>query len=716
LTDKKKKNIFKQWSLTHKEEILCHNLEIKKFWLKNAKIKEKTESEIKKEVKQLPEKWKMLKKIKLHAWQKEVVDTWFKKKRGTIKVVTGAGKTILALAIIEKLQKQEKDLHVAIVVPTVVLLNQWYEEIKEKSNLPEDAIGFLGSGYEDNFNENQKRIIICVLKSAAKKLPNIVEEKLGSKLLLVVDECHRAGAPEMRKVFKIKREYELGLSATPEREDSEEEKNSIVFNRNYDDSLLGREIGPLIYEMSLKQAFDMGILPGFELRHYGLPLTMKERSKYDSISHSIKELNSKLKERGRGKKINSDSDLWSWCQGLSKQEGRLGDLARLFVRKTRERKFLLYNAKARSDAVVDILKDELKNNPNARAILFHERIEEVMNLYNRLLKKGISVVAENSQLSDILRETSIDLFRRGIAKVIVSARSLIEGFNVPSADIGIIVASSTSVRQRIQTLGRVLRKTQVGGKEKKAVVYVLYMDKTTDEYIYEKTDWNKIIGAERNRYFFWDLQSEPKELKVPPRQPREPKPTEKDIYKNTLVEGEIYPGEYEGVEYSCDSRGNVSDVINRPAINPQGIPEKIFKIRKEYGRFKVTPQKKYVLLLKKISSNWQTCYVAKLVNDFNFERVDNLGEVFYFKQKGGRYLITKKHPRGELYARIGEKAEDKTRGKDALKIIGKIQKMQGKGIKINKFSINKDGQVKYLEKGELRNIITIKKGLEFPEK
>ncbi|GAH93648.1 unnamed protein product, partial [marine sediment metagenome] len=77
------------------------------------------------------------------------------------------------------------------------------------------------------------------------------------------------------------------------------------------------------------------------------------------------------------------------------------------VRKTRERKFLLYNAKARSDAVVDILKVELKNNPNARAILFHESIEEVMNLYNRLLKKGIPVVAENSQLSEIIRETSI---------------------------------------------------------------------------------------------------------------------------------------------------------------------------------------------------------------------------------------------------------------------------------------------------------------------
>ena len=122
------------------------------------------------------------------------------------------------------------------------------------------------------------------------------------------------------------------------------------------------------------------------------------------------------------------------------------------------------------------------------------------------------------------------------------------------------------------------------------------------------------------------------------------------------------------------------------------------------------------MLLKKISGNWQTYYVTKLVDDFNFERINKPGETFYFKQKGGRYVITKKHPRGELYARIGEKAEDKTKGKDALKIIDKIQKMQGRGIQINKFFITIDGQVKYLEKGELRNIITIKKGLEFPEK
>jgi len=227
LSDKNRKSLLKQWTLTPSEELRLHILETKKYWLEKVKAQEKAKSETKKEEKLLPIEWKMLKKITLYPWQKEAVDAWFKDKRGTIKVVTGAGKTILTLAIIEKLQRIEKDLRVAIIVPTIVLLNQWYEEIKEKSNLPKEAIGLLGAGHEDSFTEDQKRILICVLNSAASKLPKVVEEKLSNKLLLVVDECHRSGAPKMQQIFKVKRKYDLGLSATPEREDDEEEDEDI---------------------------------------------------------------------------------------------------------------------------------------------------------------------------------------------------------------------------------------------------------------------------------------------------------------------------------------------------------------------------------------------------------------------------------------------------------------------------------------------------------
>ncbi|HBF99995.1 MAG TPA: hypothetical protein DDW87_00275, partial [Firmicutes bacterium] len=74
--------------------------------------------------------------IALYDWQEECVEKWLEQKRGTIKVVTGAGKTILALAIIERLQAVDPQLRVAIVVPTIVLQEQWYKEILSRSNLP----------------------------------------------------------------------------------------------------------------------------------------------------------------------------------------------------------------------------------------------------------------------------------------------------------------------------------------------------------------------------------------------------------------------------------------------------------------------------------------------------------------------------------------------------------------------------------------------------
>ena len=141
----------------------------------------------------IPNRWEMTRDLVLHDWQSRCVDNWFAAgKRGVIKVVTGAGKTILALAIIERLQQTAmSDLRVAIVVPTVVLLDQWHAEILKLSNLPKSAIGFIGAGQSDSFGADT-RIIIAVLNSASKKLAQDVQDSgVSDRLLLIVDECHR---------------------------------------------------------------------------------------------------------------------------------------------------------------------------------------------------------------------------------------------------------------------------------------------------------------------------------------------------------------------------------------------------------------------------------------------------------------------------------------------------------------------------------------------
>ena len=93
----------------------------------------------------------------------ECVERWFAAgRRGVIKVVTGAGKTILALAIAERLQQTlVPDLRVAIVVPTIVLLDQWREELLTRSNLPPSAIGLVGGGEDAAFGDPTRIIVAC---------------------------------------------------------------------------------------------------------------------------------------------------------------------------------------------------------------------------------------------------------------------------------------------------------------------------------------------------------------------------------------------------------------------------------------------------------------------------------------------------------------------------------------------------------------------------
>jgi len=58
-----------------------------------------------------------------------------------------------------------------------------------------------------------------------------------------------------------------------------------------------------------------------------------------------------------------------------------------------------------------------------------------------------------------------------MVSVLVTCRALDEGANVPEANIAIIARSTSSTRQRIQRLGRVLRPA---AKKSAATVYTLF--------------------------------------------------------------------------------------------------------------------------------------------------------------------------------------------------------------------------------------------------
>ena len=75
----------------------------------------------------------------------------------------------------------------------------------------------------------------------------------------------------------------------------------------------------------------------------------------------------------------------------------------------------------------------------------------------------------------------MDAFRENSIRILVSCRCLDEGIDVPDANIGIVISSSAVPRQRIQRLGRLIRRRD--GKDA-ACLYYLYVREASDDAAY----------------------------------------------------------------------------------------------------------------------------------------------------------------------------------------------------------------------------------------
>lgn len=549
-----------------------------------ARVDQAPESDTEtKEGAQAPIKWRLVPvALRLHDWQAECLAKWLPLARGTVKVATGGGKTLFALAAAQALQNhRDQELRLVVVVPTIPLMHQWMDEVAG-SNIPLARIGLMGGGHAVP-RAKDVSILIAVINSARERLFQFVAHGgWAGHMLLVVDECHRASAEQGRRIFDSKPAYTLGLSATPEQEGEDE---SLPNDEAYAQSPVGQALGPIIYDFTLRQSLAAGLLTPFEVLHIGLPLNADEGARHGRLSREISELRKQLQplhERSR-----SRQSFIAWCQTQASRGGLQADLAARLISLSSRRKDLLFRAESRSAVALGILKDAAED-PDSRAIVFHERIAEIESLYLSAEKDELPAVLEHSELPESLRAEAIDAFRQGAARIIISAKSLVEGFNVPSADIGVIAASSSSVRQRIQSLGRMLRRKE---GSRTARIYVLYVADTEDEAIYERTDWDRVIGASRSSYFRWQPRGEggwAAGLMPQAGPPRTYRPPSTQISIDELEVGKPYPGQTQGIDLKVDQAGNLRTSEGALVDAP---PDTIAVIRaaNPFRRARVTP-------------------------------------------------------------------------------------------------------------------------------
>ena len=454
------------------------------------------------------------KKFELRDYQNKAIDGWAsdsyyktpgvptaaankeppnKKKHhhGILEMPTATGKTFTAMGCINRLQKERKRLFTVIAVPYTHLTQQWADKVKEWNELvmPEQRISphVINTTESDwklgvrkavaRFNKKTfvsgyviNDYIVCVTYGVFAK-PEFIEavKDVEGETLLVADEAHHTGAPTTRKGLLGEYSARLALTATPERYFDEE--GSKLIQDYFDGVAYSMEIGPAIKD---------GHLAPYEYHPVFTELTEDESERYVNLTRSIA--------------IESEKDNPSQDELLLLQNKRARIVAMA------ERKY------QKLTEILELHGDSLENT----IIYCHDGTQ---------LKKTEDRVAERTIFHDVIDNSTDMMARRATIEsledknhqCIIAMKCLDEGVDIPSAQMGIIMASTGNSLQYVQRRGRFLRKSE--GKEHATIYDILVAPPESDS---THTFARKLVAKEllRHKEFAADARNRAEALDI----------------------------------------------------------------------------------------------------------------------------------------------------------------------------------------------------------
>lgn len=200
--------------------------------------------------------------------QSEAIKTWKAQDTGILMAPPGAGKTVMACAVIA-----ERKVSTLILVHRAQLMDQWKERISQFLEIPVKEIGTLG-GAKKKLTGN---IDVGMLQSLA-KIEDLSEisEKYSQ---IIIDECHHIPAVSFEDILKqLPARYVLGLTATPYRKDGLEK-------------ILFQQCGPIRYEMKLSDRANLIKIVHFYETGFKIPEELGQKPPYHLlIQHLVTDL------------------------------------------------------------------------------------------------------------------------------------------------------------------------------------------------------------------------------------------------------------------------------------------------------------------------------------------------------------------------------------------------------------------------------------------
>ena len=371
-----------------------------------------------------------------YSYQAEAVNEALQYPTILIELPTGRGKTNVGIGIIAKLQ-----IPTLIVVPTIDLLLQWQSAISSSGGITTS----VGAGKED-FSP----LTVITYQSAIRHLDEVAKYKL-----IIFDEVHHLFAPEYVKIVKavIKPgNHIIGLTASVKAEGSAEAKiQNALFPHRFTRSIA-------YFQQSVEHKVPL------ELKTYAVSMADYEYEQYEKFQDILRSV---AKKYGSGW-----MSLGRNMSALPSDTARaIGGALKVFNLRNK----LLNELPEKIELIAKIIQAK----PGAY-IIFTDTIAMVNTIYTMLSNLGIKAEKLHSQMNANreARKSIMEHMRGGQSTVLIGAKAIEEGLDIPNIDNAIFVGNTKKdTRGYIQRAGRILR--PIPGKV--ATIYVLYAKGTIEE-------------------------------------------------------------------------------------------------------------------------------------------------------------------------------------------------------------------------------------------
>ena len=376
---------------------------------------------------------------RLRPDQQAAVETWERAGgRGVVVKPTGTGKTEIALAIIARHR-----VSALIVVPLRDLMYQWQRRIRQE--LAVEA-GILGDGRREVWP-----ITVTTYDSAY-----IHMKEIGNRFRLIVyDEAHHLPAPTLREsALDCLAPMRLGLTATPWRADGA-------------DRLLEDLIGPVVYQEEIAQARGR-TLAGYSLVRVPIYLSKEEQDEFDALSRRIRAYVARHRREAAGKASGAGDTggvvpdgratpqagagrpmLFDWTRDLVSRSR--GDPEAKAILRMYHRKLALIH---RSVEKMRVLEDIFRLHPNDQVVIFTASNRMALDVSARFLIPALTAHSDKRERNRVL-----DLFGAGRLRALAACEVLNEGWDAPAVKVGVVLGGEKGLREAVQRLGRLLRRS-----------------------------------------------------------------------------------------------------------------------------------------------------------------------------------------------------------------------------------------------------------------